>query len=85
MKQIDIIGGKYYYLLKNMNNKYIENPYTMRQSAISYSFDQLYDSHYSQSYYLDNDDYKNFTKTIKEIFLENENYCEFSSNSDYIR
>ena len=85
MKQIDIIGGKYYYLLKNMNNKYTENPYTMRQSAISYSFDQLYDSHYSQSYYLDNDDYKNFTKTIKEIFLENENYCEFSSNSDYIR
>ena len=61
-----------------MKFRFSENPYTMRSSAISYSYDQIYALSNSQSYYLDQYDYKNFTKTIEQIFLENKNYCEYS-------
>ena len=77
---LDIVGDRYYYLIKNMENEYSKTPYTMRQSGLSFSYDQIYNLYNVSSYKLNIDDYDNFTNTIKEIFNKDDYYCEFSNS-----
>ena len=76
MEYIDVVGGRYYYLIKNMDNEYNKNPLNMKQCALSYSFRQLYSIFEAKSYCINNNDYKGFTETIEEL-LKNKCFYEF--------
>ena len=76
MEYIDVVGGRYYYLIKNMDNEYNKNPLNMKQCALSYSFRQLYSIFEAESYYLNNNDYKGFTETIEKL-LKKKSFYEF--------
>ena len=78
-KPLDVIGGRYYYLMKNVENEYSKNPYTMKDSAIEYSFNQLYDLPNSGSNELDKYNYDSFKNKILNILDNNEYYYEFSN------
>ena len=79
-ENIDVIGDRYYYMIKNMENEFSRNPNNMKDFSILYSYDQLYDMGDSKHYNIDKDDYKSFVESINQIFTENKYYYyEFSN------
>ena len=79
-EDIDVIGDRYYYMIKNMENEFSRNPNNMKDFSILYSYDQLYDMSDSKHYNIDKDDYQSFVESINQIFTENKYYYyEFSN------
>ena len=76
-EKFDVIGDYYYYIVKNMENQYTQNPYTIKDKAISYSYDHLYGIINPYSYEINKNSYKSFIETIKTIFNSNKFYYEF--------
>ena len=79
MRPVDIIGGRYYYLTKNMENEYNKDPYGMRSNAVYYASDRLYGYIEVNSYEIDKYKYETFSEVIKKIFDDVKYYCEFSN------
>ena len=79
MRPVDIIGGRYYYLTKNMENEYNKDPYGMRSNAVYYALDRLYGNIEVNSYEIDKHKSKTFSEVIKKIFDDVKYYCEFSN------
>ena len=76
-EQLDIFGGRFYYLLRNIENEYIQTPNDLFDAAVDLSYNQLYErDRFNSKYKLDNDDYDNFTKTIEKFFEDNPHYFE---------
>ena len=81
----DIFGGRYYYLVKNLENEYTKTPNDLKSAAVDFSFNQLYQrKRDDNSHKLNPEDYKNFTDTIEQFFNNNPNYIEFSYKENNI-
>ena len=77
-KQVDVIGDRYYYLVKNEENENSKNPYSMKDNAIGKSYAQLYEFFTEFEYKIDRNNYKSFKKIIEIIFNKNKDYYELS-------
>ena len=80
-KLLDPIGNRYYYLERNLENKFTNTPYNMENAAIDFSYNQVYNRHGAYPYPIDNKYYKKFIDTIKNFFDQNKEYCEFSNQN----
>ena len=80
-EKFDLTGDYYYYIVKNMENEYTQNPYNIKEAAISYSYDQLYELISPYSYEINKNNYKSFIETIETIFNKNEFYYEFRNDN----
>ena len=79
-KDLDVIGDKYYYLMKNMERKYSKTPDTLKKTAIEYSYSLLYEINEEYSFIIDEKNYDDFAAFIKDkILVENKNYYELSN------
>ena len=79
-KDLDVIGDKYYYLMKNMERKYSKTPDTLKKTAIEYSYSLLYEINEEYSFIIDEKNYDDFGAFIKDkILVENKNYYELSN------
>ena len=78
-KPLDIIGDRYYYLGRNIENEYTKTPQDMINAGLAYTYNQIYDRQSAINYKIDNSNYDNFTQIIKEFFDNNKNYYEFSN------
>ena len=77
---LDVIGDKYYYLMKNMERKYSKTPETLKKTAIEYSYSLLYEINEEYSFIIDEDNYDDFSAFINDkILKENKNYYELSN------
>ena len=76
-KNIDIFGGRFYYLLRNIENEYVQTPNDLFNAAVDLSFNQLYErDRFDTTYKFEEDDYDNFTNTIVKFFNNNPNYFQ---------
>ena len=76
-KNIDIFGGRFYYLLRNIENEYVQTPNDLFNAAVDLSFNQLYErDRFDTKYKFEEDDYDNFTNTIVKFFNNNPNYFQ---------
>ncbi len=79
MKPLDIIGGRFYYLIRNLENKYTKTPDNIEDATLALTYDQIYNRTCVHDYKIDPDNYDVFNNTISSFFNQNQNYCEFSN------
>ena len=81
-QELDVIGDKYYYLKKNMEEVYSKTPEAMRESAMHYSYDILYNIPENEKGFSPYkiDEYKDFNKEIKNIINQDKCYYELSND-----
>ena len=80
-EKFDVTGDYYYYIVKNMENEFTQKFYNIKDAAISYSYDQLYELINPYSYEIDKNNYISFIETIETIFKNNEYYYEFRNDN----
>ena len=82
-KDVDVVGDRYYYIKKNVDNEYSKNPYTIRDTAINFSsnfmyriFKEIEDFNYE----IDKYNYKGFKDAMIEILNKKKyNFYELSN------
>lgn len=79
MEPLDVIGGRFYYLIRNLENEYTKTPNNMEDAILALTYNQIYNRTSVYDYKIDPDNYDEFINTIKLFFDNNENYCEFSN------
>ena len=81
-EEVDVVGDRYYYIKNNVECEYSKNPYTMRDTAISFSSNFLYrifDEINDFDYYIGKD-YNKFKEAIIDILKKKKNiYYELSN------
>ena len=83
-KDIDIFGGRFYYIVKNMEISFTKNPNDLRNAALEFSYNQVYNrDRTDKTYKLDtSDSYEKFKDIIKKFFKIYPNYVEFSNKEN---
>ena len=79
MDPLDIIGGRFYYLIRNLENEYTKTPNNMENATLSLCYNHIYNRTSVYDYKIDPDNYDEFNKNIKSFFNQNKYYCEFSN------
>ena len=77
-EHIDVVGDRYYYIMKNVESEYSNKTYAMKEMSIEYSFSKLYDLKENFTYKIDKYDYNTFKNAILDIFKNNQNYYEIN-------
>ena len=80
-KDIDIFGGRFYYLVKNMEISFTKNPNDLRNAALEFSYNQVYNRVRTDDTYKisTSDNYKKFKDIIEKFFNDYPEYVEFSN------
>ena len=78
MEPLDVIGGRFYYLIRNYENEYTKTPNNLEDAALVMSYNQIYNRTEVYNYPIDPDNYDEFIKTINSFFEQSKYYCEFS-------
>ena len=79
-QHVDVVGDRFYYLVKNVKDEFSKHPYSMRENALDYTYSYLYKPDSNNNYVINNNDYKSFVDIIKNIFEKNQGFCEFFYN-----
>jgi hypothetical protein len=82
MDPLDVIGGRFYYLIRNYENEYTKTPNNLEDAALTMSYNQIYNRTEVYNYPIDPDDYDEFNRNINSFFKQSGNYCEFSNNTN---
>jgi len=82
-KDVDVVGDRYYYVKKNVDSEYSKNPYTIRDTAINFSFNfmfRIFQEIQDFNYEIDKYDYRGFKNAMIEILEKKKNlYYELSN------
>jgi len=78
MEPLDVIGYRFYYLIRNYENEYTKTPNNLEDAALVMSYNQIYNRTEVYNYPIDPDNYDEFIKTINSFFEQSKYYCEFS-------
>ena len=81
IKTVDIVGDKYYYIMKNVESELSQKTFTMREMAIDYSYSKLYNISGSFPYEITKYDYTTFKNAIADIFGKNKYFYELNNNT----
>ena len=78
---IDVLGGRFYHLVKNMEIEYTKNPTDLKSAALEYSYNQVYKrDRTDKAYKIDtNDDYDKFKDIIINLFENYKYYVEYTN------
>ena len=82
MDSLDIIGGRFYYLIRNYENEYTKTPNNIEDAALVMTYNHIYNRTEVYNYPIDPDDYDQFNWTINSFFEQSGKYCEFSNNTN---
>ena len=77
-QHVDVVGDKYYYIMKNVESEYSNKTYTMKEMAMEYSYYKLYNLKENFPYDISKYDYNSFKDAIVHIFDNNKNFYELS-------
>lgn len=77
-KKVDLIGNRFYYILKNQQNLQVDRHNTLKEGAILKSFENLYDRNFDpdKNVYFDID-FETFKKTFINLNKDFPNFIEF--------
>ena len=77
-KEVDIIGNRFYYVLKSIENYVAERHDDLKSSSITKSFENLYDRYYDpdKNIYFDIE-FDEFKENIEKLNNEFPNYIKF--------
>ena len=81
IKTVDIVGDKYYYIMKNVESELSQKTFTMREMAMDYSYSKLYNISGSFPYEISKYDYTTFKNAIADIFGKNKYFYELNNNT----
>ena len=83
-KDIDIFGGRFYYIVKNMEISFTKNPNDLRNAALEFSYNQVYNrDRTDKTYKIDTSDtYEKFKDIIENFFYDYANSVEFSNKEN---
>ncbi len=83
-KDIDIFGGRFYYIVKNMEISFTKNPNDLRNAALEFSYNQVYNRDRTDNTYKleSSDSYEKFKDIIEKFFKIYPNYVEFSNKEN---
>ena len=80
-KPLDIIGGRFYYLIRNYENEYNKTPNGIEEAALAMTYNQIYNRTEVYNYPIDPDNYDEFNRIINSFFEQSGHYVEFSNNN----
>ena len=71
------MGNYFYYIVTNLEIEFSKTPNNMKDSAIAYSYNELYELQNVSSYKIDRNDYDSFIDAIKQIMKDNTMHYDF--------
>ena len=78
-EQFDVVGNYFYYIVTNLEIEFSKTPNNMKDSAIAYSYNELYELQNVSSYKIDRNNYDSFIDAIKQIMKDNTMHYDFSN------
>jgi hypothetical protein len=80
-KPLDIIGGRFYYLIRNYENEYNKTPNGIEEAALAMTYNQIYNRTEFYNYPINPDNYDELNRIINSFFEQSGHYVEFSNNN----